>query len=258
MNGANLVAKLSSSIEAGELKAIADLGLVSRLRQAVLQPGLAGSFGRLFHPIRYSFVHVNFIVGARQEMHEIFWAGLARNLYEESGGGETPAHNELYRRFLRTVGVHSDVGIKEARFARVFNERWRNFARDASLEDAVLGIAVYEVLDRPDYQSLHNALVEIDRSWDLEFFRLHSIVEHFDMFSEFVAWYFESVGNPEQRFAGVRDFVLNTQKDMWIGLLSELENLLGCNGADSGGNTAVISSNANVDRDLSSGLSAVT
>ena len=224
MGNNSFVNSLASSVEVYELNTLSKLAMVRRLRAVTSQPGLVKEFGRLFHPIRYSFVHVNFIVGARQEMHEIFWTGLARNLFEESGGGETPAHNEFYRRFLRSIGVASDRGIREVAFSRLFNERWRNFARDSSIENAVLAIAIYEILDRPDYKSLYDALIGIDQSWDLEFFRLHSVVEHFGMFSEFVGWYFSNVDQPQRNFDAVKEFVLDTQRDMWIGLLEGLEH----------------------------------
>jgi pyrroloquinoline quinone (PQQ) biosynthesis protein C len=167
---------------------------------------------------------MNFIVGARQEMHEIFWAGLARNLFEESGGGVTPAHNELYRQFLRSTGVASDRNIAERPFSSHFNERWRKFAREEPIENAVLAIAIYEILDRPDYQSLYDALSGIDERWNLEFFRLHSAVEHFDMFTEFVDWFYKNVDKAGDQFRSVSDFVITTQRDMWIGLLHELES----------------------------------
>lgn len=218
------VSELAGIVENSELNNIRDVRLVERLRSIVKGSEGVSRFGKRFHPIRYSFVHVNFIVGSRQEMHEIFWAGLARNLYEEAGGGVTAAHNELYRNFLRSIGIPSDEGLHEVEFSKTFNTRWREFARLAPVDEAVLAVAIYEILDRPDYGSLYDALAGINEKWDLEFFKIHSEVEHFDMFSEFVAWYFEHKKNAQVHFNEVSEFVLDVQKNMWIGLLAGLES----------------------------------
>ncbi len=218
-----LVSEMASAIETSELATIDELQLVDRLHAYVQAPDGISLFAKLFHPIRYSFVHVNFIVGARQEMHEIFWAGLARNLYEEAGGGITSAHNELYRNFLRSIGLQTDHAIREVGFSRQFNRSWRRFARHEPVDRAVLAVAIYEILDRPDYISLYKGLSGINPKWDLEFFKIHSLVEHFDMFSEFVEWYFDHKETAQADFDQVADFVLGTQKQMWSGLLARLD-----------------------------------
>jgi hypothetical protein len=218
-----LVDRLTKTVERKELEAINEIAVIPRLRHVVENNDGVRRFARTFHYIRYSFVHLNFIIGSRQEMHEILWSGLATNLYGEAGGGVTVAHNELYRRFLRTIGIRSDQDIEELNFSKIFNCLWRDFARSAAVEEAVLAVAIYEILDRPDYTALYKALTGVDETWDLEFFRIHSIAEHVGMFFEFLAWFFEHFDDAISRFDKVSNFVLKVQKDMWLGLLAELE-----------------------------------
>lgn len=210
-------------VEKKELQTIATLGVVERLRRVANIEGGIQKFGIAFYPIRSSFVRTCFIAGSRCQMHEVLWSGLARNLYEEAGGGVTPAHNELYRRFLRSVGVFSDDGIEELPFSVEFNQAWRSFASEKPVEEAILAIAVYEIFDRPDYRAFVDAFEGVNDRWDLEFFKVHAGVEHFEMFTPFVEWFYAKFPDAELRFHHVADFVLGKQERMWAGLLETLE-----------------------------------
>lgn len=214
---------LEKDVERKECHILSDLSVAKRLRAIAGHPGGIREFGVLFHPVRSSFVHTCFLAGARSQMHEVLWSGLARNLYEEAGGGVTLAHNELYRRFLKSVGVTSDEGIRVALFAAKFNQRWRTYIEESPVEEAILAIAIYEIFDRPDYRTFLEAFSGIDDRWDLEFFRVHAGVEHFDMFSEFVDWLFRTYADAEAKFYAAADFVLGEQRAMWTGLLEALE-----------------------------------
>jgi len=186
--------------------------------------GLDGlrAFASAFYFIRCDFVRINFLVGARCNRNEFEWGGLARNLYEELGGGQTKAHNQLYRDFLKSVGVEDELALVEPTFARRFNDAWEAFAVAAPVPLALLGVAAYEILDIPDYGMMCDALLSVAPYADLTFFKVHSCAEHFALFDELIgARGGDSVFDGE--FATAAAFVLNTQSRMWSDLLLYLE-----------------------------------
>jgi hypothetical protein len=185
------------------------------------QAGLR-AFAQAFYFIRYDFVRINFVVGARCSPVEKEWGGLARNLFEELGGGRTKSHNELYRDFLASVGAGSEDDLSEPPFAAAFNRRWMRYAQRQPIRTALYAIAAYEVLDGPDYAALQHVLSTVAVGVDLTFFEVHAVAEHFELFNELLDDDLGIQGRGAD-FGKASRFVLGNQRAMWVDLLQFLE-----------------------------------
>lgn len=215
--------QLRTKVLSRELAILSSNKVVDRLRGACSTRTGLQVFANEFYPIRYSFVQLAFAVGARAPMHESYWYGLAKNLFEEGGEDDKIAHNELYRRFISSIGLDPNMKVPETALSRSFNKTWFDFVSHAPLEQAIAAIAVYEIIDSPDYSALYEALRGLSPSYDLQFFRIHSVAEHFSMFESFFSKYLSKQGNSLEDFIPVADFVLNNQESMWVELLSSIE-----------------------------------
>ncbi|WP_315790972.1 iron-containing redox enzyme family protein [Fischerella sp. JS2] len=219
----NKLTELVKVIIAEEEAILDQLDVELRLCKATANAEGLKQFAEVFYFIRYDFPRLNFVVGERCGTNEFLWAGLAKNLIEELGGKNGPSHNQLYRDFLSSVGTKSEELLKEPLFAQQFNANWENFCRTASLEEALCAIAVYEIFDQPDYQLFLRVMQEAGvPEYGLRFFRVHAAAEHFEMFEDVVAWLQEQEGGKEA-FAKGKDFVVQTQRKMWNGLMECLE-----------------------------------
>lgn len=218
--------KLSDLVEiiiAEETAILDELNIEHHLSETTTTAEGLKQFAKVFYFVRYDFPRLNFIVGERCGANEFLWAGLARNLIEELGGKNSPSHNQLYRDFLSCVGVKSEDLLQEPLFAQQFNANWRNFCRNASLEEALSAIAVYEIFDQPDYKLFLRVMQKADLPESgLHFFQIHAAAEHFEMFEDVVSWLREQEGGKEAFVKG-KDFVIQTQKKMWNGLMKSLK-----------------------------------
>lgn len=221
-SGYAVATNLASSIRSAELKILSDLAVTEKLaRHCRSEEGLR-TFAEAFFFVRCEFVRINFVVGARCSRLEGEWGGLARNLYEELGGGRTKSHNELYREFLASTGAALEAELVEPKFAGRFNDAWLQFASGAPLRIALLGVAAYEVLDGPDYSALYAALDLSKPSADLTFFRIHAESHHFDLFHDLLTQDAQSEQDVRNDFEIAERFVLTWQQFMWTGLLQHL------------------------------------
>ncbi len=211
-----------SNVYSKELEILSSNNVLDRLRRVCSTRDGLQTFAIQFYPIRYSFVQLAFAVGSRAPMHESYWYGLAKNLYEEGGEENKTAHNELYRKFISSIGLDPNMEVPETILSRSFNKTWFDFVLRAPIEQAIAAIAVYEIIDSPDYSALYEALRE-HSSLDLKFFEVHSVAEHFSMFNSFFSKYLSKEGNSLEDFVPVADFVLNHQDFMWKELLSSIE-----------------------------------
>lgn len=206
-----------------EEELIASLRIYERLVCTVAKPGGLREFALSFYFIRYGFYRLNFIVGARAGPHEVLWSGLVYNLMEELGAGKGPTHNQLYRDFMQELGVPSEDKLVQPEFAKQFNERWETYCSTAAFDEALASLGLYEILDQPDYAMLLGVVkaCEVSRKAQ-EFYRVHAVAEHFDLFEEVMR---EISSKPEGSIAIARaaDFVISNQRMMWSGLLSHLE-----------------------------------
>jgi Iron-containing redox enzyme len=177
------------------------------------------AFAERFYFVRVGFVRHNFIIGARCPYSETYWGPLVKNLTEELGVSGGQSHNELYRRFLYSVGSASESQLHEPEFARVFNGSWEAYIRACDVEEALYAVAIYEILDGPDYGMLLEVLQSCgDNSVDLVFFDVHARAEHVGLFTEYLAETSTAAQrvNWEERAA---EFVFGVQEKMWRGLL---------------------------------------
>ncbi len=180
------------------------------------------AFAEAFYFIRVNFVHLNFLLGARCPTHELYWGGLAHNLMEEMGGEHGPAHNELYRWFLQDAGITGEDSLRRPAFAAKFDDEWDDFVQNAPLEEALGAVAVYEILDNPDYQMLLNVMSRAGVSpRGLAFFQVHAKAAHFELFEDYFRHVSQKPGGMDSLHRA-NDFVFRTQRDMWAGLLDNV------------------------------------
>lgn len=200
------------------------LDVKRKLERIVSSPRGCAAFATNFYFVRYNFYKLNFIIGSRSSPDENYWSGLVHNLYEELGGVHGKSHNELYREFLREVGVSSELDLTEPAFAVTFNRNWEDHCITAPFIEALTAIAIYELLDQPDYKLLLDVMQGAGISQNgLRFFQVHACAQHFELFEETVV---RLLTNEDQQIAISRacSFVNSSQKQMWSGLLAQLEN----------------------------------
>jgi pyrroloquinoline quinone (PQQ) biosynthesis protein C len=202
---------------------IKESGIKYFLQEYLLNAENLKDFSESFYFIRADFCCLNFTIGERCHTDERLWSGLARNLMEELGGHGGQSHNQLYRNFLSSIGAKSEQDLQPPEFTKVFNNSWRSFAKNAPLMEALSAIAIYEIFDVPDYKLFLDVLTEAKVPEEgLHFFRVHANAHHFAMFEDTITWLMEQEGG-EQAFANASEFVFDTQRKMWLGLIECLQ-----------------------------------
>lgn len=219
MNTANL----KEIVLQAEQKALHDLYVKEELQVLFEIKDNIVKFAEKFYFIRYNFYKINFIAGSRCPSNEIYWRGLVHNLMEELGGIETQTHNQLYRNFLQSLQIDNEEELTPTSFSIEFNKKWEDYCFNAPIDEVLAAIGVYEILDIPDYKLLLD-LIETSsqgKKIDLLFFKVHSEAEHFEMFEDFISRMIKD-GKLNTVNKAI-DFVIETQKFMWEGLLLELK-----------------------------------
>jgi pyrroloquinoline quinone (PQQ) biosynthesis protein C len=217
--------QLVQNITEEEVKNLEQLSVKEELQRISQSKEGLKSLATAFYFVRYDFCRLNFVVGARCCSHESLWGGLARNLYEELGGKKGVSHNQLYRDFLVSVDAPGEDDLQEPEFAQQFNFAWDKFCRESSLAEALAAIAIYEIFDVPDYQLLLQVMQEAKvKQTGLHFFQVHAVAQHFEMFEETMTWLFEQEGG-EAAFQKAKEFVFQTQTQMWSGLIDHLQEV---------------------------------
>jgi pyrroloquinoline quinone (PQQ) biosynthesis protein C len=226
------LSQIVETVIAKEESNLIELDVKARILQAISDPSRLRKFAEAFYFVRYDFPRINFIVGERCGVNELLWRGIAGNLIEELGGKNGPSHNQLYRDFLSCVGIDNERSLQEPLFANKFNTHWESFCRNASLEEALSAIAIYEIFDQPDYQLLLDVLQEanVDQR-GLRFFYVHAVAKHFEMFEDTVKWLMDQE-NGQAAFESAMKFVFTTQREMWKGLLEDLSDCEPSNSTD--------------------------
>jgi hypothetical protein len=206
-----------------ERNVLAELRVEQNLTRSVSSREGPAAFATAFYFVRYNFFKLNFLVGSRSSPDEVTWAGLVRNLWEELGGRSGTSHNQLYRQFLNEVGVRSESDLIEPPFAARFNSRWENHCVNAPFDDALAAIAIYEILDQPDYKLLLNIMRGAGlHKRALLFFEVHAKAEHFDLFSDTMAFLLRT-REGQTSISRALSFVRSSQEQMWKGLLHHLQ-----------------------------------
>lgn len=218
------VAEFQKNIIETEEKLFSDLNLYNRLIAICSTSQGHKKFAEAFYFIRYKFYKLNFIIGTRCSPDEADWRGLVENLLEELGGIDGVSHNELYRRYLNDVGIADEKLLVEPPFTVAFNDTWEKFAFEAPFQEVLAAIAVYEILDNPDYQLLLNLARQsgVEKS-GLDFFKVHAGAVHFELFEDFANRMFETAAGTEL-IEKSASYVLSVQSKLWKDLLAHLEN----------------------------------
>jgi pyrroloquinoline quinone (PQQ) biosynthesis protein C len=222
INNKNL-AELVNNIFSKEELLIEEIAVKSFLQKYISRAGNLQAFAESFYFIRADFCCLNFTIGERCHTDERLWSGLARNLMEELGGHGGQSHNQLYRNFLSSVKAKNEQELQSPEFAKDFNNSWRSFAKNAPLMEALSAISIYEIFDAPDYKLFLDVLTEAKVPEEgLHFFRVHANAHHFAMFEDTITWLMEQEGG-EQAFTNASEFVFDTQRKMWLGLIECLQ-----------------------------------
>jgi Iron-containing redox enzyme len=209
-----------------ELLLLNNLEVETNLKKLLVSPTGCQAFARAFYFVRYSFYRLNFIVGTRSGPDETLWSGLVHSLHEEVGGLGGKSHNELYRDFLREVGVKSEQDLKQPVFAARFNQAWEGYCSTAPFEEALAGVAIFEILDQPDYALLFRVMKDAGISTKgLRFFEVHAQAQHFDFFQEIVVRFWKHK-HSRSSLLKAASFVNSSQRQMWSGLLSHLTKVM--------------------------------
>ncbi len=207
--------------EAAEHTILEDLEVGSRLARVVSKPDGLARFAASFYFCRVGFVKLNFMLGERCAHDERLWVGIARNLWEEAGAGSTPPHNSLYRDFLQYAGLTSEKELRSPAFAAEFDRAWELHVTTAPVLGALFSFAVYEALDSPDYRMLYAALAHRVPTQPLRFFQVHTDVRHVELFDD--ALKLAESSECARLVEAAMSFVIPLQRQMWCGLLGQLE-----------------------------------
>ena len=214
---------LSKTVLRREAALLAALDVKDRLRKLFRSEVNLKRFGGSFYFVRYNFYRHNFLVGARSSPNEVYWGGLVGNLREELGGNSQLTHNSLYRNFLAEIGIENELVLKQPRFARTFNESWHHYITTQPFLHALGAIAVYELLDQPDYSLLLTLVKEAGISRrGLRFFSVHAQANHYELFQGPLTEVWKSKRGQLALTKAAR-FVNEMQETMWRGLLHHLE-----------------------------------
>ena len=217
---------LMSHIAEKEAALLYELCVKERLSEIVSSKIGLSAFAQEFYYIRYDFCRLNFIIGAKCPPHEKYWSGLTKNLLEELGGGRGATHNQLYREFLWESSQKNESELKPPKYAIEFSNKWEEYCRNKHYSEGLLAIGMYEALDNPDYDLLYEVVKQTGISdKGLKFFLVHAKAEHYEIFEEII----EEIQINEDdasRVKGVADFVIDTQRFMWVNLLNSLEKSL--------------------------------
>jgi pyrroloquinoline quinone (PQQ) biosynthesis protein C len=219
----NTLVELVSQFSAREESLIEETQIKVFLTEYNSNPANLSHFAESFFFVRANFCGLNFTIGERCHTNERLWSGIVKNLMEELGGQKGKSHNQLYREFLSYAGAKSEQELKAPEFANIFNAEWTDFVKNAPLMEALSALAIYEIFDVPDYQMLLDVLKESGvHEKGLIFFRVHANAHHFEMFEDTITWLMEQEGG-EQAFANASEFVFDTQRKMWLGLIECLQ-----------------------------------
>jgi pyrroloquinoline quinone (PQQ) biosynthesis protein C len=214
---------LVESVIAKEEYILSELAVEDHLCNTMTSAEGLKRFAEAFYFVRANFCRLNFILGERCGLNEFLWGGLAKNLIEELGGKKGVSHNQLYRDFLVCAGINSEESLREPLFAYQFNASWEKFCRDATVLEALAAIAVYEIFDKPDYALLLRVVQKAGvAKRGLRFFKVHADAEHFEMFEDVISWLSKQEAG-EEIINHAINFVFQTQRMMWTGLLNSLD-----------------------------------
>jgi len=174
-------------------------------------------FCKVFYHLRGHFHEFLWIMGnflPNEHLKQI----ILNNISEEFG--MRCSHEQLYVRFAEALGVDIIEEIKEEKhyldFAKAFNGGHKNWLLDHDWEYKMSALSAYERLDNVDYVYLLNFAKTFELSdYELSFFRVHTVVQHFESTEGELHNIWDR--NKEKVIRGF-DFIYNHQLQMWSAL----------------------------------------
>jgi pyrroloquinoline quinone (PQQ) biosynthesis protein C len=171
-------------------------------------------FCKVFYHLRGHFHDFLWVMGnflPNEQLEQI----VLTNISEEFG--MRCSHEQLYVRFAEALGVDIIDEIKEQDyyldFAKAFNHGHIKWLLDHDWEHKMSAFSAYERLDNVDYPYLFDLAKTFELSdYDLSFFRVHTMVQHFENTAEQIGNIWES--NKEKVMLGFH-FIYNHQLKMW-------------------------------------------
>jgi pyrroloquinoline quinone (PQQ) biosynthesis protein C len=180
-------------------------------------------FCKVFYHVRGHFHDFMWIVGnflPNEELKQI----VLGNISEEFGVRRS--HEELYVRFAEALGVDIIEEIKEEghylEFAKAFNREHKKWLLNHDWEHKMAAFSAYERLDNVDYPHLFDLAKSFELSdYELSFFRVHTVVQHFESTEEQIGKIWEK--NKEKVIQAFY-FIYNHQLQMWSALSDAMLN----------------------------------
>lgn len=178
-------------------------------------------FCKVFYHLRGHFHDFLWVMGnflPNEQLKKI----VLTNISEEFG--MRCSHEQLYVRFAEALGVDIIDEIKQEKyyldFAKAFNHGHIRWLLDHDWEHKMSAFSAYERLDNVDYPYLFNLAKTFKLTeYDLSFFRVHTVVQHFENTAEQIGNIWKS--NKEKVMLGFH-FIYNHQLQMWSTLSDTL------------------------------------
>jgi len=176
----------------------------------------------LIHHFRGNFYHFLWYVGSLSPNKE-FKDIVLQNITEEFNG-KAPSHDQLYMQFAREFGIDTTKEIlSEANyhdFARKFNRGHLKFVLTKPWNQIWSAFSSFERLDNIDYKLLLGLAQKLGTSKNgLVFFKVHTVVQHFESTSKLLEEIWEK--DPQSVKKGF-EFIAQNQLEMWRELGKEL------------------------------------
>jgi len=180
-------------------------------------------FCKVFYHLRGHFHDFLWIMGnflPNEELKQI----VLSNISEEFG--MRCSHEQLYVRFAEALDVDIIKEIKEEQhyleFAKAFNRKHKNWLLNHDWEYKMSAFSAYERLDNVDYPYLFNIAKSFGLSdYDLSFFRVHTVVRHFESTEEQIGKIWE---RSKEKVIPSFHFIYNHQLQMWSNLSDTILN----------------------------------
>jgi hypothetical protein len=174
-------------------------------------------FCKVFYHLRGHFHDFLWVMGnflPNEKLKQI----VLTNISEEFG--VRCSHEQLYVRFAEALDVDIIEEIKEEKyyldFAKKFNRGHIKWLLNHDWEHKMSAFSAYERLDNVDYPHLFNLAKTFELSdYHLSFFRVHTVVQHFENTEEQIGNIWKS--DKEKVMLGFC-FIYNHQLQMWSSL----------------------------------------
>jgi pyrroloquinoline quinone (PQQ) biosynthesis protein C len=199
------------------------IALFDTQKTKLLSPDQKKIFCKVFYHIRGHFHDFLWIMGnflPNEELKQIVLSNIAEEF------GVRCSHEQLYVRFAEALGIDMIEEIKEEthnlEFAKAFNRGHKEWLLNHDWEYKMCAFSAYERLDNVDYPHLLDFAKTFGLSdYDLSFFRVHTVVRHFESTEGQISKIWEK--NKEKVIPAFY-FIYNHQLLMWSALSDVIFN----------------------------------